>query len=178
MVSGGISILIRSLVNIYLCLKSPTERFQGEVVDLSVNIRPSLAVATPLPERTAHAGLFVEQAGLPNGGGRVVRRLTEMFGWGRPSLAGAANDAPPPKVLLRAERSAEASLRGRVRLDRRAPRARYRAHALVLLGAALMGAERGGQLDGIMAQASAPAIGSPGRSVSASQWSRSPARRI
>jgi hypothetical protein len=33
---------------------------EGEVVDLSVNIRPGLAVTSPLPERTAHAGLFVE----------------------------------------------------------------------------------------------------------------------
>ncbi len=84
-----------------------------------------------------------------------MRRLTEMFGWGRPSLAGAANDAPPPKVLLRAERSAKASLRGRVRLDRPAPhKLDIALTLLVLLGAALMGAERGGQLDGIMEQAS------------------------
>jgi hypothetical protein len=33
---------------------------EGEVVDLSVDIRPGLAVTSPLPEWTAHAGLFVE----------------------------------------------------------------------------------------------------------------------
>src|ERR1700735_5822856 len=78
-----------------------------------------------------------------------------MLGWGRPSLAGAAHDAPPPKVLLRAERAAKASLRGRVRLDRPAPHRFDIALTLfVLLGAALLGAERGGQLDGVMEQTS------------------------
>src|ERR1700722_8241742 len=33
---------------------------EGEVVDLSVNIRPGLAVTSPLPERTAPAGHFIE----------------------------------------------------------------------------------------------------------------------
>jgi hypothetical protein len=100
-----------------------------------------------------------------------VRRLTEMFGWGRPLLAGAAHDAAPPKVLLRAERAAKASLRGRVRLDRPAPHKFDIALTLfVLLGAALLGAERGGQLDGIMEQAS------HARSALASLWSRFPAR--
>jgi cell division protein FtsQ len=127
---------------------------EGEVVDLSLNLRPVLAVTSPLPERTAHAGLFVEWAGLSDTGGRVVRRLSEMLGWGPPSLAGAAHDASP-KVLLRAERAAKASLRGRVRLDRPAPhKLDIALTAFVLLGAAVLGAERGGQLDGIMAQAS------------------------
>ncbi len=61
----------------------------------------------------------------------------------------------PPKVLLRAERAAKASLRWRVRLDRPAPHRLDIALTLfVLLGAALLGAERGGQLDGVMAQTS------------------------
>ena len=81
-----------------------------------------------------------------------------MLGWGqaaRPSLAAAAPEAPPPKVLLRAERAAKASLRWRVRLDRPAPHRLDIALTLfVLLGAALLGAEKGGQLDGVMAQAS------------------------
>jgi cell division protein FtsQ len=86
-----------------------------------------------------------------------VRRLSELLGWGqaRPSLATTAPDASPPKVLLRAERAARTSLRGRVRLDRPAPHRLDIALTLfVLLGAALLGAERGGQLDGVVEQAS------------------------
>jgi cell division protein FtsQ len=87
-----------------------------------------------------------------------VRRLSEMLGWGRAarrSLVAAAHDASPPKVLLRAERAARASLRWRVRLDRPAPHKHDIAlTAFVLLGAALLGAERGGQLEGIMEQTS------------------------
>jgi hypothetical protein len=33
---------------------------EAELVDLSVNTRPGPAATSPLPERTAHAGLFVE----------------------------------------------------------------------------------------------------------------------
>ena len=80
-----------------------------------------------------------------------MRRLSEMLGWGRTarrSLVSAAREAPPPKVLLRAERAARASLSWRVRLDRPAPHKLDIALTLfVLLGAALLGAERGGQLD-------------------------------
>ena len=49
--------------------------------------------------------------------------MSERLGWGRarPSLAAASPDASLPKVLLRAERAARASLRWRVRLDRPAP---------------------------------------------------------
>ncbi len=87
-----------------------------------------------------------------------MRRLSEMLGWGqaaRPSLGAVAPEASPPKVLLRAERAAKASLRGRVRLDRPAPhRLDIVLTLFVLLGAALLGAEKGGQLDEIMAQTS------------------------
>ena len=51
-------------------------------------------------------------------------RLRAILGWGqaaRPSLSALAPEASPPKVLLRAERAAKASLRWRVRLDRAAP---------------------------------------------------------
>jgi cell division protein FtsQ len=79
-----------------------------------------------------------------------------MLGWGqaaRPALAGVALEAPPQKVLLRGERSARAPLRGRLRLDRPAPRKLEIALTVaVLLGAALLGAERGGQLDAVSAQ--------------------------
>ena len=62
---------------------------------------------------------------------------------------------PRPRCCLRAERAARASLRGRVRLDRPAPHRLDIALTLfVLLGAALLGAERGGQLDGVMEQTS------------------------
>ena len=87
-----------------------------------------------------------------------MRSLSERLGLGqatRRSLAAVVHDASPPKVLLRAERAARASLRWRVRLDRPAPRKLDVALTLfVLLAAALFGAERGGQLDGVMAEAS------------------------
>jgi cell division protein FtsQ len=86
-----------------------------------------------------------------------VRRLSEMLGWGRTALrplGPVALEASAPKVLLRAERTARASLSWRVRLDRPAPHKLDIALTLfVLLGAALLGAERGGQFDGVMAQA-------------------------
>jgi cell division protein FtsQ len=57
-------------------------------------------------------------------------------------------------VLLRAERAARASLSWRVRLDRPAPhKLDVALTILVLLGAALLGAERGGRLDGVVAEA-------------------------
>src|SRR5664279_4127309 len=81
-----------------------------------------------------------------------------MLGWvkaARPSLDPVAPEAPPHRVLLRAERAARASLSWRLRLDRPAPRKLEIALTVfVLLGAALLGAERGGQLDGVMAQTS------------------------
>jgi cell division protein FtsQ len=87
-----------------------------------------------------------------------VRRLRAILGWGhaaRPSLTAVAPEAFPPKVLLRAERAAKASLRWRVRLDRPAPhRLDIVLTLFVLLGAALLGAEKGGQLDGVEAQMS------------------------
>jgi len=87
-----------------------------------------------------------------------VRRLSEMLGWvrmARRRLTPVALEASPPKVLLRAERAARASLSWRLRLDRPAPHKFDIALTLfVLLGAALLGAERGGQLDGVVTQAS------------------------
>ena len=86
-----------------------------------------------------------------------MRRLSEMLGWGRTArrpLGQIAADAPPPKVLLRAERAQRAPLNWRLRLDRPAPHRFDIALTLfVLLGAALLGAERGGQLDGVVTQA-------------------------
>ena len=84
-----------------------------------------------------------------------MRLLSAMLGWGqaRPGLAGVALEAPPHRVVLRGERSAHASLRWRVRLDRPAPRKLEIALTVaVLLGAGLLGAERGGQLDAVTAQ--------------------------
>ena len=87
-----------------------------------------------------------------------MRSLSERLGWGqaaRRSLGAVPSDASPTKVLLRAERAARASLRWRVRLDRPAPhRFDIALTVFVLLAAALLGAERGGQLDGVMAQTS------------------------
>jgi cell division protein FtsQ len=71
----------------------------------------------------------------------------------RPALAGAALEARPQKVLLRGERSAQAPLRWRLRLDRPALRKLEIALTVaVLLAAALLGAGRGGQLDAITAR--------------------------
>ena len=84
-----------------------------------------------------------------------MRLLSAMLGWGqaRPGLAGVALEAPPHRVVLRGERSAHASLRWRIRLDRPAPRKLEIALTVaVLLGAGLLGAERGGQLDAVTAQ--------------------------
>jgi cell division protein FtsQ len=84
-----------------------------------------------------------------------VRLLSAMLGWGqaRPGLAGVALEAPPHRVVLRGERSARASLRWRIRLDRPAPRKLEIALTVaVLLGAGLLGAERGGQLDAVTAE--------------------------
>jgi cell division protein FtsQ len=79
-----------------------------------------------------------------------------MLGWGqaaRSSPASVAPEAPAHKVLLRAERAARASLSWRVRLDRPTPHKFDIALTIfVLLGAALLGSERGGQLDGVEAQ--------------------------
>ena len=87
-----------------------------------------------------------------------MRRLSEMLGWERTArrpLGQIAADAPPPKVLLRAERAQRAPLNWRLRLDRPAPHRFDIALTLfVLLGAALLGAERGGQLDGVVTEAS------------------------
>lgn len=84
-----------------------------------------------------------------------MRLLSAMLGRGqaRPGLAGVALEAPPHRVVLRGERSARASLRWRIRLDRPAPRKLEIALTVaVLLGAGLLGAERGGQLDAVTAQ--------------------------
>ena len=87
-----------------------------------------------------------------------MRRLSETLRWGRTarrSLVPAAREAAPPKVLLRAERAARASLSWRVRLDRPAPlKVDIALTLFVLCGAALLGAERGGQLDWVSTEAS------------------------
>lgn len=87
-----------------------------------------------------------------------MRKLSGLFGWertGRAALAPAALETHRPKVLLRAERAARASLSWRVRLDRPAPlKVDIALTLFVLLGAALWGAERGGQLDWVTAEAS------------------------
>src|SRR5271170_1256158 len=76
--------------------------------------------------------------------------------WGqaaRPELAGVVLEAPPHRVMLRAERSARASLRWRLRLDRPAPRKLEIALTIaVLVGAVVLGADRGGHLDAVAAQ--------------------------
>ena len=79
-----------------------------------------------------------------------------MLEWGqaaRSSPVSVAPEAPAHKVLLRAERAARTSLSWRGRLDRPTPHKFDIALTIfVLLGAALLGSERGGQLDGVEAQ--------------------------
>lgn len=73
----------------------------------------------------------------------------------RSPLPRGSVETGPPQVLLRAERAARARLGSRVRLDRPAPhRLDIALTVFVLLSAALLGAERGGQLDGVEAQVS------------------------
>jgi cell division protein FtsQ len=83
-----------------------------------------------------------------------VRPVSEAFVWGRtarPALAGVAFVAHRPKVLLRGERSARA-LRLRAPLDRPPSIAFEIALTLaVLLGAAGLGAARGGHLEAFAA---------------------------
>jgi cell division protein FtsQ len=85
-----------------------------------------------------------------------VRPLSEALVWGRttsPVLAGVPIVAAPHKVMLRGERSARGNLHWRLPLDR--PPSILVEIALtlaVLLGAAGLGAERGGQLDALVAR--------------------------
>jgi len=85
-----------------------------------------------------------------------VRLLSGMRGWGevaRPALARVPFEAPAHQVLLSRERAARSAPRWRLRLDRPAPRRLEIALTIaVLLGAAFLGAERGGHLDGLAAQ--------------------------
>jgi cell division protein FtsQ len=80
-----------------------------------------------------------------------VRSLSETLGWGqnaRPALAGVPLDAPPHRVLLRGERSPRGSPRSRLPPGRPAPLGLEIALTLaILLGAAGLGAARGGYLD-------------------------------
>ncbi len=84
-----------------------------------------------------------------------MRFLSAMLGWGqaRPALAGVALEASRHRVLLRVERSAGSALRWRIRMGRPASRKFEIALTVgVLVAAALLGAERGGQLDALTAQ--------------------------
>jgi cell division protein FtsQ len=77
-----------------------------------------------------------------------VRPLNGAIGLTRPALAGASFEAAPQKVLLRGERASRASFRFRLPLDRPPSIAIEIALTFfVLLGAAGLGALRGGQLD-------------------------------
>ena len=130
---------------------------EGELVSLGMNARQGPTATSSPPERVPHAGFSLSKPGA--GWWRMGRaRLSEMLGWARMArrrLTPVAPEASPPKVMLRAERAARASLSWRLRLDRPAPHKFDIALTLfVLLGAALLGAERGGQLDGVVTQAS------------------------
>ena len=85
-----------------------------------------------------------------------MRSLSEALGWGRaarPALAGVAVAAPPPKTLLRGERSARGVLRWRLPLERPPSIGVEIALTLaVLVGAAAFGAARGGHLDDFVAR--------------------------
>jgi len=72
----------------------------------------------------------------------------------QPSRALVLPEAPPHKVLLRSERATRGSLGWRLRFDRPAPHKLDIALTLfVLAGAALLGAQCGGRLDGVTQEA-------------------------
>ncbi len=99
-----------------------------------------------------------QAASIFSSAGRIVRKLSGIFRRERAGLAGLAPaplEAGRPKVLLRAERAARTSLSWRVRLDRPAPlKVDIALTLFVLLGAALVGAEKGGQFDWVAGEAS------------------------
>jgi cell division protein FtsQ len=84
-----------------------------------------------------------------------VRSLSHPLGWQaaeKPAAAGAPAAPGPARVLLRGERSRWAALRSRIPLDRPPPLGLEIALTLaVLLGAAALGAARGGQLEAFVA---------------------------
>jgi cell division protein FtsQ len=84
-----------------------------------------------------------------------VRSLSHPLGWQaaeKPAAAGAPAAPAPATVLLRGERSRWAALRSRIPLDRPPPLGLEIALTLaVLLGAAALGAARGGQLEAFVA---------------------------
>ncbi len=82
-----------------------------------------------------------------------MRSLSQAFGGSAARLALAGAGVGPPKVLLRGERSARASFRFRLPLDRPPPLSLEIALTLlVLAGAAGYGAIRGGQLNAFVAR--------------------------
>ena len=85
-----------------------------------------------------------------------MRPLSEALVWGRtpsPVLAGVPIGAAPHKVMLRGERSAQGNFRWRLPLDRPPSIVLEIALTLaVLVGAAGLGAERGGQLEAFVAR--------------------------
>jgi cell division protein FtsQ len=99
-----------------------------------------------------------QPASIFSSAGRIVRKLSGTFRRERAGLAGLAParlETGRPKVLLRAERAARTSLSWRVRLDRPAPlKVDIALTLFVLLGAALVGAEKGGQFDWVAGEAS------------------------
>ncbi len=84
-----------------------------------------------------------------------MRPLSQPLGWGAPAgpaLAGVPAESAPQKILLRGERSTRGALHWRLPLDRPAPPWLEIALTLaVLLGAAGLGATRGGQFDAFVA---------------------------
>jgi cell division protein FtsQ len=90
-----------------------------------------------------------------DGGGRVVRSLSQALGLGadaRPAFAAAGAEAAAPRVLLRGER-AGAAASWRLRLTRPAPRGAGSTMALALvLGVAALGAVAGGHYQAFVAR--------------------------
>ena len=85
-----------------------------------------------------------------------MRSLSETFGLRpapQPAFALARPSGAPVRVLLRGERAARGPMRWRLRLDRPAPRGLGIALAIgLLLGAAALGAARGGQYQAFAAR--------------------------
>ena len=86
-----------------------TKGEDGELVCLEVNTQPGMTETSLVPEMAAHAGLTLRRVGGVDGGGRVLRSLSDTWPWRRqaePALAGAgAGRSARRRVLLRGERA-------------------------------------------------------------------------
>ena len=86
------------------------EREEGELVCLEVNTQPGMTETSLVPEIAAHAGFSFGELVALDGGGRLLRSLSEALAWrpaATPALAGVSDRGGRRiTVVLRGERSA------------------------------------------------------------------------